>query len=186
MCRYHGNVLFGLAPAAIGFLLFASAPSPQSATVRPDVIFVATDDDVVSAMLKMANVTKKDVVYDLGCGDARILIAAAKRFGARGVGVDIDPDMVKKARADVAAAGVSDLVTIIEGNIFDPAIKIGDASVVMLYLLQSLNERLRPRLQAELKPGTRVVSNAWTMGSAWPANASQTVGNTTIYLWRIR
>ena len=158
------------------------APSP-----KPDVMWLPSEDAVVTAMLTMAKVTRTDVVYDLGCGDGRILIAAATRFGARGVGVEIDPELVKRARAAVAKAGVADKVTIIEGNIFDPAIKIGDATVVTLFLLESLNTRLREtRFQTELKPGTRIVSNAFTMGSRWPAEKSQTVGTSTVYLWTMK
>jgi len=169
-------------------VVFAKGQTPpqQTPPVRPDVIWIATDDPAVNAMLALAKVTKTDVVYDLGCGDGKILIAAARQFGARGVGVEIDPEQVKHAKAAVIAAGVSDKVTIIQGDIFDPAIKIGDASVVMLYLLQSLNIRLMPRLQKELKPGTRIVSNAFHMGTAWPAEQSQGVENTTIYLWTIK
>jgi SAM-dependent methyltransferase len=165
----------------------AAATPTQSQTAKPDVIWVPSEDAVVTAMLTLAKVTRTDVVYDLGCGDGRILIAAAKRFGARGVGVEIDPDLVKTARAAVAKAGVGDKVTIIEGNIFDPAIQIGDATVVTLFLLESLNQRLREtRLQTELKPGTRVVSNAFTMGPRWPPEKSESVGNTTIYLWTMK
>jgi len=197
--RYHG-VTMRILPRALPFacafvLLFATAavPSPpdravepgQTAPPKPDVIWVPTDDHVVAAMLKMARVTKDDVVYDLGCGDGKIVIAAAKRFGARGVGVDIDPVRVREAKAAAIAAGVEDKVTILQGNIFDPAIAIGDATVVMLYLLESLNEKLRPRLQAELKPGTRIVSNAFHMGSSWPPEKSEDVGTSTIYFWTI-
>jgi len=161
--------------------------SAQTPTPKPDVIWIPSEDAVVSAMLTMAKVTRTDVVYDLGCGDGRILIAAATRFGARGVGVEIDPELVKKARAAVTKAGVADKVTIIEGDIFDPAIKIGEATVVTLFLLESLNTRLREtRFQQELKPGTRIVSNAFTMGSRWPSEKSQTVGNSTIYLWTMK
>jgi precorrin-6B methylase 2 len=164
----------------------SGAQASQAQATRPDVIWVATDDQVVTDMLKLAGVTKDDVVYDLGCGDGKIVIAAARQFGARGVGIDIDPQRVKEARAAVQAAGVGDRVTILQGNIFDPAVKIGDATVVTLYLLQSLNEKLRPRLQAELKPGTRIVSNAFHMGASWPAERTQTSRDTTIYLWTIR
>jgi cyclopropane fatty-acyl-phospholipid synthase-like methyltransferase len=173
---------------SVGSLSTASGQTPpqQTQPIRPDVIWIATEDPVVNAMLALAKVTKTDVIYDLGCGDGKILIAAARQFGARGVGVEIDPEQVKIAKAAVIAAGVSDRVTIIQGDIFDPAIKIGDASVVMLYLLQSLNVRLMPRLQSELKPGTRIVSNAFHMGTTWPAEKSQEVDNTTIYLWTIK
>jgi precorrin-6B methylase 2 len=157
-------------------------PTPA---VRPDVIWIATEDHVVTAMLKLARVAKNDVVYDLGCGDGKIVIAAARDFGARGVGIEIDPSLVKAANAAAKAANVSDRVTIINGNFFDPAIKISDATVVTLFLLQSLNEKLRPRLQSELHPGTRIVSNAWHMGSSWPAERTESVGDTTLYLWTI-
>jgi precorrin-6B methylase 2 len=149
----------------------------------PDVIWVPTQDAVVEAMLKMAKVTKNDVVYDLGCGDGKIVIAAAK-IGARGVGVDIDPKRVEEANAAVKAAGVGDRVRIINGDIFDPAIKISEASVVTLYLLPSLNVKLMPRLKAELKPGTRIVSNSFDMGD-WKPEKTETVGAYTIYYWTI-
>jgi SAM-dependent methyltransferase len=171
-----------VALASIGW----QTPTPSPAAVKPDVIWMPTEDATVTAMLKMANVTKRDVVYDLGCGDGKIVIAAARQFGARGVGIDIDPKMVKAARAAVKEAGVADRVTIIEGNIFDPSIKIGDATVVTLFLLQRLNEKLRPRLQAELKPGTRVVTNAFHMGPSWPAERTEDLRSTTIYLWTIK
>jgi len=153
---------------------------------RPrDVIFVPTREPVAEAMMKLANVNANDVVYDLGCGDGALVIAAAKR-GARVVGVDIDPDRIKEATAKVRAAGVQDRVTLIRGDIFDPAIKIGDATVVTLYLLQSLNEKLAPRLRAELKSGARVVSHAFSMGEGWPPDSTQQVEYTNVYLWTIR
>lgn len=162
------------------------AAQTQAPPVRPDVIWVPTQDEVVTAMLKLANVGKNDVVYDLGCGDGKIVIAAARQFGARGVGIDIDPQRVSEANAAVKKAGVANRVTIIEGNIFDPAIPIKDATVVTLYLLPSLNEKLRPRLQSELKPGTRVVSNSFSMGTAWPHEKTEKIGGAVIYLWTIK
>jgi cyclopropane fatty-acyl-phospholipid synthase-like methyltransferase len=153
---------------------------------RPrDVIFVPTREPVAEAMMNLAGVGPRDVVYDLGCGDGALVIAAAKR-GARAVGVDIDPARIKEATEKVRLAGVQDRVTLIRGDIFDPAIKIGDATVVTLYLLQSLNEKLAPRLKGELKPGARVVSHAFSMGETWPPDASQQVDYTNIYLWNIR
>ena len=136
----------------------------------PDVIFVPTPNDVV---------------YDLGCGDGRIVITAAQKYGARAVGVDIDPDRIKEATEKVRAAGVADRVTLIRGDIFDPSIKIQEASVVTLYLLQTLNEKLAPRLKSELKSGSRIVSHAFTMGNSWPAESSEQVEGTMIHLWRI-
>ena len=152
---------------------------------RPDVIWVPTQDPVVDAMLKLAKVTKDDVVYDLGCGDGKIVIAAARQYGARGVGVDIDPQRIADARANAEKAGVTDKVTFILGDIFDPNLKISEASVVTLYLLQRLNEQLKPRLLAELRPGTRVVSNTFHMGDSWPADQTQTVNSYQIYFWTI-
>ena len=157
-------------------------PPQQTPARRPDVIWLPTDEVVVAAMLKLANVTKEDVVYDLGCGDGRIVIAAAK-LGARGVGIDIDPDRIKDATAAAKKAGVADRVKFIEGDLFDPAIRISDATVVTLYLLPSLNARLMPRLKNELKPGTRIVSNAFSMGDAWPPDQTQQVGDSVIYSW---
>ena len=164
----------------------AGAQAQQQQQLRkPDVIFVPTQDVTVQGMLDLAGVGPNDVVYDLGCGDGKIVIAAAKR-GARAIGVDIDPQRVKEATENVKAAGVQDKVTIIHGDIFDPALKISDATVVTLYLLQSLNEKLRPRLQKELRPGTRVVSNTFTMGDAWPYEKMVQPGYQPVYLWTIK
>jgi len=171
-------------------LLVASVASSQNVVesntpTRPrDVIFVPTREPVADAMMRLANVTKDDVVYDLGCGDGALVIAAAKR-GAKAVGVDIDPDRIKEATEKVRAAGVQDRVTLIRGDIFDPQIKIGDASVVTLYLLQSLNEKLKPRLKGELAKGSRVVSHAFSMGADWPPEKTETVDGTNVYLWTV-
>ena len=150
-----------------------------------DVIFVPTREPVANAMVKLAGVTKNDVVYDLGCGDGALLIAAAK-LGARAVGVDIDPQRIKEATENVRKAGVQDRVTLIRGDIFDPALKIGEASVVTLYLLPSLKQKLAPRLKAELKAGSRIVSHAFNMGDSWPAEKEEQADGTTIYLWTIK
>ena len=184
------RLLSALAALAIaldtsGGVLARQAVPPKSAP-RLDVIYVPTDDAVVAAMLKLAEVGKNDVVYDLGCGDGRIVIAAARDFGARGVGIDLDPVRIAEARAAATKAGVADRVTFIEGDIFDPSLKIADATVVTLFLLQRLNEQLRPRLQRELKPGARVVSHAWTMGDRWPPDATAQAGDSVLYLWKIK
>jgi SAM-dependent methyltransferase len=165
---------------------FAQRVVESNTSNRPrDVIFVPTRGPVADTMMRLANVSERDVVYDLGCGDGALVIAAAKR-GARVVGVDIDPERIKEATANVRAAGVQDRVTLIRGDIFDPAIQIGDATVVTLYLLQSLNEKLAPRLKGELKSGARVVSHAFSMGAGWPPDSSEQVDGTTVYLWTIR
>jgi len=158
----------------------------QDPARKPDVMFLATDPLVVNAMLTLGKVTKNDVVYDLGCGDGRIPIAAAKTFGARAVGIDIDPALITAANDAAKAAGVSDKVSFKVGDIFDPAVTFNDATVVTLFLLPELNLRLQPRLMRELKPGTRVVSNSFDMGPAWPPDKAEQVGNFAIYLWTIK
>jgi predicted RNA methylase len=139
-----------------------------------------TPDEVVEEMLRVAGVTEKDVVYDLGSGDGRIVIAAAKRLGARGVGVEIDPDRVRLARDSAQRAGVGALVRFVEGDIF--AADIREATVVTMYLLPALNLRLRQKLLAELRPGTRIVSHDYNMGD-WAAQKVVRVGRSTIYFW---
>ena len=162
-------------PAAIG------AQAPQR--TAPDVMYIPTPPAVVEAMLDVAGVTARDVVYDLGAGDGRIVITAAKKHGARGVGIEIDPELVKKATENAAAAGVSDRVRFITHDLFTA--DIGEASVVTLYLLQSINERLRPKLVRELKPGARVVSHVFNMGPEWPPEKRLMVERSPVYLWTI-
>src|SRR6476620_515796 len=141
---------------------------------QPDVIFVGTPPAVVDAMLAGADVKSTDIVYDLGSGDGRIVITAAKKYGARGVGIEIDPALVKKAREIAAAAGVSSRVRFVTQDLF--IANISEATVVTLYLLQSINERLRPKLIRELKPGTRIVSHVFNMGPEWPPEQTLRVG----------
>ena len=158
------------------------AQAPQAART-PDVPYVPTTNTVVQAMLKLAGVKNTDVVYDLGSGDGRIVIMAAKDFGAaRGVGVDINPERIKEARENAQKAGVTDRVRFIESDLFTADIK--EATVVTLYLLTSVNERLRPRLLAELKPGTRVVSNTFGMGD-WKPDKEEEIDGRRIMLWTI-
>jgi hypothetical protein len=158
--------------------------SAQSApAVKPDVLYVPTPQHVVDAMLEAARVKESDVVYDLGSGDGRIVISAAKQYGARGVGVEIDPELVKQATETATRAGVADRVRFVTGNIFDTDVR--DATVVTLYLLQSLNERLRPKLVRELKPGARVVSHVFNMGPEWPPEKTVEIGPNRIFLWTI-
>lgn len=167
---------------------FQAQAQGQAPARTPDVIFVPTREAVRRAMLKLANVTKDDVVYDLGCGAGDIVVTAAKEFGARAVGIDIDPQRVKEANENVTKNNVQDKVKIMLGDIFDPNLKISDATVVTLYLLPSLNAKLAPRLKKELKPGTRIVSHAFDMMQAeppWPAEKTQEVDGANIYLWTI-
>lgn len=146
-----------------------------------DVPYVPTRQTVVDAMLKMANVTKGDIHYDLGCGDGRIVISAAKK-GAIATGVDIDPQRIKEAKENANVAGVSDKVTFIEGNLFD--LDFSKATVLTLYLLPSVNMKLRPKILNELKPGTRIVSHAFDMGD-WEPEKKIVVDGSTIYFWTV-
>ena len=159
--------------------LAAQAPAP----VKPDVIYVPTPQNVVDAMLQLADVKPTDVVYDLGSGDGRIVITAAKQYGARGVGVEVDPALVKRATENAAAAGVADRVRFVNQNLFNA--DLTEASVVTLYLLQSINERLRPKLVRELKPGARVVSHVFNMGPEWPPQKTIEIGASRVFLWTI-
>ena len=174
-----------VAAVAAAAVAVGAAPQDPAPARKPDVIFVGTEPAVVTAMLKLAGVKAGDVVYDLGCGDGRIVIAAAKEFGARGVGIDIDPDRVRQARGLAERAGVADRTKFVQGDIFDPEVKFDDATVVTLFLLPELNERLRPRLWRELKPGTRVVSNSFDMGAAWKPEKTAQIGAFAIYLFRV-
>ena len=162
----------------------APAIAQQAGTLRsPDVIFVPTPPEVVDAMLKMANVTSKDVVYDLGCGNGIIVTTAAEKFGARAVGIDIDPQRVKEANERVQKAGVEDKVKILNEDLFEA--DISAATVVTLYLLPSLNQKLIPKLNKELKPGTRIVSQSFDMGDEYPPEETVTVDGRQVYMWTI-
>lgn len=156
---------------------------PLGCAPRPVVVpYLGTPDAVAQAMLKLAHVGPEDVVYDLGSGDGRIVIMAAREFGARGVGVEIDARLVAKARTSAQKAGVADRVTFIEGDIFRTDVR--PASVVVLYLGDEFNRRLRPKLRADLKPSARVVSHQFRMGD-WPPDAERRVDENMLYLWRI-
>jgi precorrin-6B methylase 2 len=161
--------------------LLAQAAPQEAPTRRPDVIFVPTPEEVVEAMLQVANVTKNDIVYDLGCGDGRIPVTAAKKYGARGVCIDIDPQRIKDATENVKKNNVGHLVRIVQGDLF--AQDISEASVVTLYLLPVLNLKLMPTLK-QLKPGTRIVSQSFDMGD-WKADKEVDVNGRRVYLWTI-
>jgi SAM-dependent methyltransferase len=149
----------------------------------PDVVFVPTPYEAVDAMLKVAKVGKSDVVYDLGSGDGRIPIMAVQKYNAaRAVGIDIHPERIGEAEANLKAAGVGDRVRFLNEDLFEA--KISDATVVTLYLLPSLNVKLLPKLLAELKPGTRIVSHAFEMGR-WKPQQTLSAGGSTVYFWTI-
>jgi len=163
----------------------ATATAAEESATRPkrklDVWYVPTPHEIVDRMLDVAKVRTGDVVYDLGCGDGRMVIAAAKKFGTRGVGVDLDPARIREARAKAKQAGVDGLVTFQVADMFQTDIR--EATVVMLYLLPELNRRLKPKLFAELRPGARVVSHDWDMGRDWPPDQYVKLGGDGIYLW---
>jgi len=177
----RAKVFFSL--IIVAALTAGCACAQKQPTLRsPDVVFVPTPPEVVEAMLKLANVTKSDVVYDLGCGDGRIVVAAARDFGARGVGIDIDPQRISEAKENVEKAGVGNRVIIRNEDLFEA--DIHEATVITLYLLTSLNEKLKPKLWRELKPGTRVVSQTFDMGD-WKPEKEIEVDGRNVYLWRI-
>jgi precorrin-6B methylase 2 len=151
-------------------------------TVSPDVPYVPTPRGVVAAMLEMAAVDENDLLYDLGSGDGRIVITAAKERGARGVGIDIDPERIQESLRNAASANVSDRVEFLEQDLFET--DLSRATVVTLYLLPSINLELRPKLLRELKPGTRVVSHAFAMGE-WEPDQSVLVEGDRIFYWVI-
>ncbi|HWO41386.1 MAG TPA: methyltransferase domain-containing protein [Candidatus Eisenbacteria bacterium] len=159
-------------------------PQPAAKQLRaPDVVFVPTPYEAVDAMLKVAKVGSDDIVYDLGSGDGRIPIMAVQKYNAaRAVGIDINPERISEAEANRKAAGVGDRVRFLNEDLFEA--NISEATVVTLYLLPSLNLKLLPKLLAELKPGTRIVSHAFDMGS-WKPQQTLSAGGSTIYFWTI-
>ena len=183
--RQTACLLFALGCAPFWTAAHAEASQsdkePTKATRPLDVWYVATPHDIVDRMLYEAKVRTGDVVYDLGCGDGRMVIAAAKKFGTRGVGIDLDPARIKEARANAKAQGVDQLVTFRVADLFKTDLR--EATVVMLYLLPEVNRRLKPKLFAELQPGARVVSHDFDMGRDWPADKYVKLGSDGIYMW---
>ena len=179
MAKVCASLLFAL-------WLFNSDSRVHQQTLAP---YIATPDDVVERMLALAGVTREDVVYDLGSGDGRIPIAAAVKYGARGVGLDIDPVLIDRARANARAAGVEGRVEFRVQDVLTA--DVSPATVVTLFLLSSSNEKLRPLLRRQLKPGARIVSHAFSMGRSWPADrvdqfVSAREDEVTLYLWQIK
>jgi cyclopropane fatty-acyl-phospholipid synthase-like methyltransferase len=151
---------------------------------QPDVKYVPTPQSAVDAMLELAHVTASDVVYDLGSGDGRIPITAAQKYGARGVGIEIDRFVLRDAYDNAKKAGVGDRVTFVNQDLFEA--DISGATVVTLFLLPRLNQQLIPKLRRELRPGARVVSHQFDMGDQWPPERVQDINGLTIYLWTIK
>lgn len=161
----------------------ASTPARQGPARAPDIYFAPTQQPVADAMLKLARVSANDIVYDLGSGDGRILITAAQKYGARGVGIELDPRLVEISRQVAREGEVADRVTFIEGDLFSA--DISAATIVTLYLSTSVNGRLEPKLRRELRPGTRVVSHQFGIGNWTPLETVRAQDGTDLFLWTI-
>ena len=170
------------AAACAALLLLATASAQRAPTRAPDVRYEPSSPEIVREILRLADVKKSDVVYDLGCGDGRIVIAAAKEFGARGVGIDIDPERIRESVANARQAGVTRLVKFRNEDLFEADIR--EATVVTLYLWPWVNLKLRTKLLKELKPGTRVVSHSHDMGD-WTPEKEVEIDGHRIYRWTI-
>jgi len=171
-----------LAVAVAGCAELTELLGPDTREHAPDVVYDPTPAKVVDAMLELAQVKPGDLLYDLGSGDGRIVIAAAKRYGVHAVGIEVDPELIKRAQENARRAGVDALVQFREEDIFTA--NYHDATVVTLFLGYELNLKLRPRLRATLAPGARVVSHEYDMG-LWKPDETRRVGLRTIYLWKI-
>ncbi|WP_035991143.1 SAM-dependent methyltransferase [Leptolyngbya sp. KIOST-1] len=158
----------------------------MTARPRPDIGFVPTPADAATAMLRLAALSAADVIYDLGCGDGRLLIQAALGYGVQGVGIDVDPLLLEQARASAQQAGVNQHLTFVQGNLFEA--DLHGATVVLIYLLPHLNLRLRSRLQTQLRSGSRVISHMFDMGD-WPPDRTLRLEpseeDSVLYLWQI-
>jgi hypothetical protein len=180
----HRRLIPSLTVALMLLVTVAGAQSPTTEKKPLDVPYVPTHESLVEEMLNMAKVGGNDTLYDLGSGDGRIVITAAKKFGTRGIGFDIDPDRVSEARENARRAGVTDRVRFEQQDIFTA--KIADATVITMYLLPDVNMRLRPKLLSELKPGTRIVSHNYDLGDWQPVQRKEmdvSGINHTLYLW---
>lgn len=154
----------------------------QAKPPTPDIHFVPTPRAIVDAMLELAELQPADVIYDLGSGDGRIVITAAQKYGTRGVGIELDPDLIKEATKKARTAGVADTVTFRQADLFKT--DLSEASVVTLFLSYSINRRLEAKLKRELTPGSRVVSHRFPIGD-WKPDEDLEVKGTHVYLWRI-
>lgn len=166
--------------ACLAWLLATPVQQPVR---QPDIFFVPTTEAVADEMLTLAGITAADVVYDLGSGDGRIVMLAAQKYRASGVGIEIDPVLVKRAREIASEAQVGGRVQFIEGDLFEA--DIAPATVVTLYLSPRVNERLEPKLKAELRPGTRIVSHQFAIGTWPPGKTVRASDGTLLYLWTI-
>lgn len=180
----HRRLIPAFTVALMLVVTVAGAQSPTTEKKPLDVPYVPTHESLVEEMLNMAKVGGGDVLYDLGSGDGRIVITAARKFGTRGVGYDLDPERVSEARENARRAGVTDRVRFEQQDIFTAT--IADATVVTMYLLPDVNMRLRPKLLSELKPGTRIVSHNYDLGDWQPVQRKEmdvSGVNHTLFLW---
>jgi precorrin-6B methylase 2 len=178
------RALITLGATAAGLLPAPALLAQPAVAPALDVPFVPTPQEVVERMLRIARVGKGDVLFDLGCGDGRIVVTAARVHGARGTGIDLDPARIGEARKNAEQAGVADRVNFKVANLFET--DVSPASVVTLYLLPNVNIKLRPRLWKQLKVGSRVVSHAFDMGPEWPPEKTDSVQGRSIYYWTIK
>jgi cyclopropane fatty-acyl-phospholipid synthase-like methyltransferase len=169
--------------ALVAFSPELSGRSLDAQQRRPGVRFLATPQNVVDAMLELAHVTANDVVYDLGSGDGRIPITAAARYGARGVGIEIDPALVRESRSNAVKAGVEHRVQFLEGDLFQADLHA--ATVVAVFLLPGMNIDLIPKFRSQLPSGARIVSHHFAMGDRWIPDETREVNGLEIYLWRV-
>lgn len=173
-----------LAAAGICGIVVPSFSVAQRAPVRQlDVPYEPSPPYVVERMLELAQLNRDDLLYDLGCGDGRIVITAAQKYGARGVGIDIDPQRIEEAVANASRAGVAQRVKFVVGDLYTS--NFSDATVVTLFLWPHVNRKLRPILWRQLRPGTRVVSHLWDMGAEWPPDKAEVADGRKIFLWTI-
>jgi cyclopropane fatty-acyl-phospholipid synthase-like methyltransferase len=169
---------------AIAAAMGAARGAVVAQTPGADIHYVPTPDAVVSAMLEVAQVGPADVVYDLGSGDGRIVIQAARKYGARAVGIELDPDLNKKALKNAQKAGVADKVSFVRADFFKA--DLSEATVVTLFLSPNINARLESKLRRELKPGARIVSHRFPMPPAWKPDRDLAIKGTHVFLWTIR
>ncbi len=182
--RFAGALTLSFALALAALHTDAARAEPAPGSSLPSVPYVPTPQPVVDRMLAMAQVGKDDVVYDLGCGDGRIVVTAARMHGARGVGIDLNPDRIREAEENARAAGVEHQVRLVVGDLFET--DFSEATVVALYLLTEVNLALRPILWKQLKVGTRIVSHVFGMGADWPPERTDIVDGREVYFWTIR
>jgi len=181
--RVHRELMAALATVLV-LAVVAGAQTSTTPSPTLDVPYVPTHEKIVAEMLKVAGVGKNDVLYDLGSGDGRIVITAAKQFGTRGVGIDIDPERIKDANENAKKAGVTDRTRFILGDIFEADFRA--ATVVTMYLLPEVNMRLRPKLLSDLRPGTRIVSHNYDLGDWKPRRTIKITlsdGDHWVYFW---